>query len=398
MADYESLLNRWQSADLLDVATARRIRAYEAEQKQPAGLRWQGIVALVLGGILLACGVVLLVSAHWDQIGPGGRYAIVMAMVAVFHLGGGWAREKFRALSTVLHGVGTVSTGAAIALVGQIFNIQEHWPAAILLWALAALAGWILLGDEAQQILTFLLFPAWMFSEISFYAQGHIGEAVYNGRFLFVWAVLYLTHFLGSKRKIVQGVLFAIAAIAAVVGVVGMLQSWRSWSAEMTFLPLHARVWDWLLIAALPLLIALFRPLKSLIPVAAALALALTLPWCSHQWTSHLDVGNFHRTIVNTEQNLFAYGLVAAFTVFLIGWGVRLSSKVLVNYGVVGFAITVGWFYFSNLFDKMGRSLGLIGLGVLFLAGGWALEKTRRGLLSRMGKSEDVAVGTREAL
>ena len=177
-----------------------------------------------------------------------------------------------------------------------------------------------------------------------------------------------------------------------------MLQSWRSWSGEMTFLPLHARVWDWLLIAALPLLIALFRPLKSLIPVAAALALALTLPWCSHQWTSHLDVGNFHRTIVNTEQNLFAYGLVAAFTVFLIGWGVRLSSKVLVNYGVVGFAITVGWFYFSNLFDKMGRSLGLIGLGVLFLAGGWALEKTRRGLLSRMGKPEDAAAGTQEAL
>jgi hypothetical protein len=32
----------------------------------------------------------------------------------------------------------------------------------------------------------------------------------------------------------------------------------------------------------------------------------------------------------------------------------------------------------------MGRSLGLIGLGVLFLAGGWALEKTRRSLLAHM--------------
>jgi hypothetical protein len=51
---------------------------------------------------------------------------------------------------------------------------------------------------------------------------------------------------------------------------------------------------------------------------------------------------------------------------------------------MVGFAIAVAWFYFSNLFDKMGRSLGLIGLGVLFLAGGWALEKMRRGLLARM--------------
>jgi hypothetical protein len=50
----------------------------------------------------------------------------------------------------------------------------------------------------------------------------------------------------------------------------------------------------------------------------------------------------------------------------------------------VGFAVVVGWFYFSDIFDKVGRSLGLIGLGILFLTGGWALEKARRGLMARM--------------
>jgi len=55
---------------------------------------------------------------------------------------------------------------------------------------------------------------------------------------------------------------------------------------------------------------------------------------------------------------------------------------------VVGFAITVGWFYFSNIMDKFGRSLGLIGLGILFLAGGWALERTRRRLVTGMMKTE----------
>ena len=133
MADIESLLNRWQTAGVLDVETAGRIRAHEAAQKKPAGLRWQVIVVLILGAILLACGVVLFVSAHWDQIGPVARLAVVLAMVSVFHLGGGWARERFHGLSTALHAVGTISTGAAIALVGQIFNIQEHWPAAVLM-------------------------------------------------------------------------------------------------------------------------------------------------------------------------------------------------------------------------------------------------------------------------
>ena len=65
--------------------------------------------------------------------------------------------------------------------------------------------------------------------------------------------------------------------------------------------------------------------------------------------------------------------------VFLAWWGVREPrARPLVNYGIAAFALTVMWFYFSSVMDKLDRSLGLIVLGVLFLAGGWALEFTRR--------------------
>jgi hypothetical protein len=75
---------------------------------------------------------------------------------------------------------------------------------------------------------------------------------------------------------------------------------------------------------------------------------------------------------------LLAYLIVSAAAVSLVLWGVRMSAKALVNYGTVAFAMTVVWFYFSNVMDKLGRSLGLILLGVLFLGGGWGLEQTRR--------------------
>jgi uncharacterized membrane protein len=268
--------------------------------------------------------------------------------------------------------VGTVSTGAAIALVGQIFNIEEHWPAAVLLWAIAALAGWALLRDEAQQILTLLLFPAWILSELSFAADGHIGEEAYQGRFLIVWAVLYLTFFLGSKRKILQGILLA---------------GWTSWGSQ-TFLGLGLRTWGWIDIAALPLLVAVFKFRRSAIPVAVAIVFSIALPWCQRIWSEY---NNYYadgspRYFVRTEPNLAAHALVAAFAIFISWWGVRQSSKALVNLGIVGFALAAGWFYFSDIFDKVGRSLGLIGLGVLFLAGGWVLEKTRRRLLEGMGQ------------
>ena len=374
MADFEPLLNRWQSAGVLDAEAAERIRAYESEQAGPAGpvgerMGWQGKVALILGAILLACGVVLFVSAHWERLGPGWRLALVLAMVTVFHLAGACARPRFHGLSTALHAVGTISTGAAIGLVGQIFNIQEHWPAAILLWAIAALAGWILLHDEAQEVLTLLLFPAWILCEFSFAAQGHIGADVYLGSFLIVWAVLYLTFFLGSKHKIVQGILFAVAPFAGAAGIVFLQDGWRSWSAAQTLVPLSTRAWGWTAIAVLPLCVAVFRLRKSLVPVAGALVLSILLAWCA---------------VPSIEPTVAVYFLVVAFIVFLIWWGMRQASHALVNLGVVGFAITVSCFYFSNIFDKMGRSLGLIVLGVLFLAGGWALEKARRRLMARM--------------
>lgn len=414
MPDLESLLNRWQSAGVLDAEAANRIRAHEAARERPGerseqrlhqrasteemvllsgaephavaiGVRWQGMTALVLGAILLACGVALSVSAHWDEMGPGARLTLVGAMVAVFHLAAGPVRERFRALSTALHAVGTLATGAAIALVGQIFNLQEHWPAAVLLWAVAALAGWALLRDEAQQTLALLLIPAWIASELSYLSQDRIGAEIYLGRFLFVWAILYLTFFASSRRRRTQGILFAAAMVASIAGVISMLSAWVSFSVEQSFLPFGVRFWAWMAIAALPLVIAAFHGHKGLIPIALAVGISIALPWCYRTTMKMYTWGNGHTsTFTYTTPNFGAQVLVAAFAVFLCWWGVRLASRALVNFGIVGFAAVVGWFYFSDIFDELGRSLGLIGLGVLFLAGGWVLEKMRRRILAEM--------------
>jgi uncharacterized membrane protein len=394
MSDYESLLSRWQSAGVLDELTAARIRAWESTQALPEkesrtqGIAWQGRVALILGGILLASGIILFVSAHWDRLGPASRYALVMAMVTVFHLSGAIMRDKYKAISTVLHAVGTISTGAAIALVGQIFNIQEHWPAAVLMWAVAAALGWLLLRDQAQQTLTLLLVPSWLICEWSYAAGDSIGSGVYIGRFLFVWAILYLTFFIGTDRRIVRGILFAVSAIAAVTAVALLLESWNSWGGMRPYPPFHTRFWGWVDIAVIPILISVFRPRKSTIPALASIGFVIALPWCTRTWTEYYNYGAAsHGSWTRSEPNFVSHALVATFCVFLIWWGVKQASRGLVNLGIVAFGATVAWFYFSDLFDKMGRSLGLIGLGMLFLAGGWLLEKTRRGLLAHMAQS-----------
>jgi uncharacterized membrane protein len=301
-------------------------------------------------------------------------------------------------MSSALHAVGTAATGAAIALVGQIFNMQEHWPAAVLLWALAAVGGWVLLRDQVQQILALLLVPAWMICELGYRMQNSIGSEVYLGRLYFAVGILYVTFFLNSRRRAVRGILFAAGAIAAVAGVAMMQSNWASYSAEQSFIPFGTRVWAWIAIAFLPLIVAAFHGHKGLIPVAAATAFAIAFPWCYRSWSATQNFPNgwtYTRTL--TGPNLIAHALVAAFALFICWWGVRMVSRALVNFGIAGFAISVVWFYFSNIFDSLGRSLGLIGLGILFLVGGWALEKTRRRLLAGMVQSGQATQTAAEA-
>jgi uncharacterized membrane protein len=287
------------------------------------------------------------------------------------------SRERFAGFSTAMHALGTVSGGAAIALVGQIFNMQEHWPAAVLLWALCAIAGWSLLEDQFQQTLALLLIPAWMVSEWAYRASVYAGSNVYLCRLIAVIAAVYLTAFLHSRRRVVFGILFGVAGIALMITSVMLADGWRSYGIERWE---RCRL-DCELLRSVVMLGALafgwFAGRQSVLPAGVIGAVAFALPWMAR-----VAVNNYSgNSWTYSEPSVASYALVAATAAFLAWWGVRERSKVVVNYGIGSFALAVMWFYFSSVMDKLGRSLGLIALGVLFLAGGWLLEKMRRRLV-----------------
>ncbi len=108
-------------------------------------------MALAFGGLMLGAGVLLFVAAHWDTLSPGERFAMVVAMVAIFHGAGAVAASRHnRSFGIVMHGLGTASLGAAIFLTGQIFNLESHWPSGVMLWAAGAWIAWALRRDWLQ--------------------------------------------------------------------------------------------------------------------------------------------------------------------------------------------------------------------------------------------------------
>jgi hypothetical protein len=82
--------------------------------------------------------------------------------------------------------------------------------------------------------------------------------------------------------------------------------------------------------------------------------------------------------LIAMKETIGLYGWCVAGAAGMVAWGVKEGRGERVNMGMAGFAITLLCFYFSQLMDKMGRSESLIGLGLVFLGGGWVLEKFRR--------------------
>jgi hypothetical protein len=118
-----------------------------------------------------------------------------------------------------------------------------------------------------------------------------------------------------------------------------------------------------------------------LLPLPVAYALRGRQSWPMLAWGAGIGLQVF---VASKGMPILSHLIAGLASVSLAGWGVAELRKERVNLGLAGFAVTVLSFHFSYIADAINRSLGLIVLGVLFLAGGWQLERLRRRLMRRI--------------
>ena len=121
-------LHRWVQADLIDAEVAEAIQQWEDSQANASThssvrhLAGPIRLSIMLGSLLLAAGLLLFVSAHWDLMPPFWRVNLSLFIVVALHAGGAWFAERFQLMSIGLHAVGTVAFDAGVFLCAQIFT------------------------------------------------------------------------------------------------------------------------------------------------------------------------------------------------------------------------------------------------------------------------------------
>jgi hypothetical protein len=356
--ELEASLERWVEAQILDRDGAERIRQFERAAAPQRRSRWPVIVAMAFGGVMLAAGVLLFVSAHWDRLSPAERMALLVTAVAGFHVAGSFSAERSRAASLTLHAVGTAALGGAIALAGQIFHMQEHWPSAILLWAAGAAVGWALLRDWPHLAMVAVLAPWWL--------AGEWMEASRNASGVACGVLLLAICYLSVRRpgaendhgRVALAWLGGLALMPAAIFVAVE----RSSAAAPSWISA-----GWVGALGIPLAIAfLFRGRAAWMNVAAAV------------WVLALH------GVVAARAEVAVYLVCAIGAAGMVAWGIHEYRPERVNLGMAGFALTMLFFFFSSVMDKLGRSASLVALGTVCVAGGWYGEKLRRRLVARV--------------
>jgi uncharacterized membrane protein len=355
---------------LLDEGIAKQIRDFETRRRTESSLRWPVIAAWSLGGLMLLAGVLLFVSAHWDVYSPGERFAVVLAGVVLFHVLGVTVSGSQPILARVFHAVGTVSCGAGIFLVGQIFHLDEHWPAGFMLWSAGALAGWILLKDWVQGALAAMLIPIWLVIEWTELTRQVVGGHIVAAAGVALLAVTYFT-----------------APRAAEVRPFHLALSWMGGLALIPSIIIYGNTTNRIFFRTLPDTYPAISTALLLAGWLAAIGGPLAIAFLIRRREAWINIVSAAWIVLAAQTSFaspFLYVMCGLASLGLMCWGVREDRRERINFGVATFGLTVLFFYFSSVLDKLNRSLGLIGFGILFIALGFGLAWLRSKLMDQV--------------
>ncbi|SMB27570.1 putative Membrane protein-like protein [Sterolibacterium denitrificans] len=389
---------------------------------------WASALALI-GAVLLGLGVITWFAAHWNEIGKLAKLLLVALALTASHLGHGFCLSR-GALPKLAQGMALLSVlffGAAIMLIGQIYNIDAHFPDGIALWAAGGLLTALLFASQPALLASLALAALWTWYEqfdyrgMNWPLLGYLALAAWpllrHGWSLAAraWGILLILWLLGwhAQPWFDTGIHWETHAHVRlfILQILGLAGGWALAQASEHPFARAVRA-DFLLVALVGAFAFTFPRLAAHGPAGAPAG--DPLPWLM----AFVGVGAIYAygiarlvraSELAPERLRIGIALAVAFAALLLieiavprsgsgpallwnalflgilYWigdlGMRRGDRQMVNYAFTGFSVWVLARYFDTFWTLMDRSLFFMAGGILLLAGGGWLEHRRRTLL-----------------
>ena len=362
--------------------------------KEDGDSRFLAIVSMI-GAVLITAGIILLISAHWNEIPRGVKIAGGIALMLGAHAGGWWLREvqgKYRKTGEALHLVGSGLFLANIALLGQIYHIVSRPPNAFLLWWIGIAALPWLLRSKAQHILLLLAFGIWFGMEIN-----ERDSLIYcgNEHQILLYSLLGLVY-LGAGGLLRRGAFAEFSGVSERLGLLAFLTffyplTWKDFLSGWDNPETSSWLFPSLGVAALGLLAATAGTMSALgrqwrwtwFAALVGMVAFMATVWFGCWQLGH-EAGS--RYFYWGESWNYLAGTLALFVFCLlqIQVGLQLRSPFFVNLGIAFIALDIIAAYLG-LFGSMART-GMMFLvsGVFLIVFGVYLERKRRKLMKQI--------------
>lgn len=224
-------VQEWERDGLIDEKTRTKLNA-DIEIRYPNRIFNLVSIFSALGGILIGLGILLLVAYNWDAMTKYVKISVIFSAIAVFHFTGYLcALKKKMWVAEGLWLTGSFVFGAGIALIAQIYHIDENPTNGILLFAAGVTVAAFAYRSIPQSIVCFVALAICVWMELDLIQMKSDSTFfLCNPGIIIALTALYLWYF---KRSII---LYSGIACYLLACLFIMSDTDGSWSLQSMFL------------------------------------------------------------------------------------------------------------------------------------------------------------------
>lgn len=340
-------------------------------------------VVAMLGGLLIAAGLLYLIGYNWEALGKLAKLALIFTVWGGLHAAGWWFAERRGqlAIGRAFTLVGVLAFGGAIGLVAQIYHLSAHYPNSILLWWLLSVPIVLVTGSRAILAAVLAVGLLWVGWHLGVWLDDHGAR---HGR---DWLVNYL--------------LVGMAVGASLLALVAAMPEPRR---QLFGAVLRAPVLP--LACAVPFGLAFHEPWWDMTPADLPAVRLLPVVVAAGCAALLIAVAAARRGVAAIRDPaillglLLLHGIVALAvprglpilanlvlfggSLSLVALGVAEARGRLATWGIFLFVAGAVARYFEYLWDKLEGAYAFLASGALLLAAAFLFENRRRAVAARL--------------